>query len=187
MQTCYRQRQSGYVLVTGLVFILIITVVTTSSMQSSNLDYKISSNEVFKNVAFQGSESGRIVAGENISHFVFYQEGATIAGLSYDSDYKGDIDKKEDGEDLLDTSTLNVDMRYDVSGSNVEPIAAEMISMKGTGAVSDRAGFQQLSGYEGLGKGAGNGGAQVIYEIRSIGYGGGSAVAVTATEYRVIP
>jgi len=186
----YQQKnQQGFVLVTGLIFILIITVVTVSSMQSSNLDYKISSNEVFKDVAFQGSESGRIASGEALSHFVYNRrwDGLPVTGVSYASAYDPIGDDVGLAEDLYDTNSLDLDLNYDVSGTAVETIEADISLLKADPRLADGSGSRQASGYEGLGLGAGGSGTHLIYEIRSKGVGASEAIAVTASEYRVIP
>ncbi len=189
MNTIKRKKNSGFVLVTGLVFVLVIMLVTVATMQSSNLDYKISSNEAFKDIAFQGSESGRVAAGEAVVYYIYSREwtGLQVSNLTYLSDYDPATDSVGPNEDLYDTSSLNVDMQYDVSGPYIETIDADINIVKAPGARSKGSGLQQLSGYEGLGKGAGAGGVHLIYEIRSTGEGASGAVAVTASELRVVP
>lgn len=181
-------RQNGYVLITGLIFILVIAVVTTSSMQSSNLGYKISTNVALKDLAFQGSESGRIAAGVSLRDYVYDLSWPTVTGLTNkESAYKADLDTLGVDENLLDTSSLDVDMAYAIEGEDIENINADVSLVKAPGGINDRSGMQQLSGYEGLGKGAAAGGVQLIWEIRSQGSGAAGARAVTASEYRVIP
>lgn len=189
--------ESGFVLIVGLVFILIIAVITVSSMQSSNLDYKISTNSVLKDVAFQSSESGRLAAGEAISHFSFYDswtgysEGGFEASALKTYDPVSDVLSKisvngvEQLENPLDTNQLNVDLSYEKSGANIETIKSDINIIKAPAVLNNGAGLQQLAGYDGLGKGLGNGGTTIIFEIRSASTAG--AFAVTATEYKVIP
>ncbi len=151
------------------------------------MDYKISSNEVFKDIAFQGSESGRIAVGDGISHFIYHRrwDGFSNFGLTFQSSYDPLVDSQQTGEDLYDTNTLGVDMNFDISGAAFETIESTISIIKSPGAKSRGSGVQQLSGYEGLGKGLGAGGAHLIYEVRSTGVSAAEAVAVTATEYRV--
>ena len=158
-------------------------------MQGSNLDYKISSNEAFKDLAFQSSESGRNVGGESVSYYLYNRQwdGFAVAGASYDPAYNPNTDKIQGGENLYKTNTLGVDVEYDYSGTSVETIEADINIIKSQGVKSRGSGLQQLAGYEGLGKGAGAGGVHVIYEIRSTGFGPAEAEAVTASEFRVIP
>ncbi len=182
--------QSGYVLITGLVLILVITIVTTSSMQGSNLDYKISSNSVFKDIAFQSSESGRTAAGEGISFYMYNREfsGHGVPGLTYTENYDPKTDRITDTENLYSTDTLTADMFFDVSDSTIENMEADISVVKAQGVDTGKSGIQQLSGYKGAGKSAAAGGVHLVYEIRSKGIVANTkAVAVTASEYRIIP
>lgn len=188
MQTA--KTQQGYVLITGLILILVITIVTTSSMQGTNLDYKISANSVFKDIAFQSSESGRSAAGEGISFFVYNREfsGHEVPGLTYTENYNPRTDSVADTENLYDTASMSADMFFDVSHDDIENLEADISIVKAEGVDTGRSGVQQLSGYRGSGKGAASGGVNLLYEIRSIGtVPNTKAVAVTASEFRVIP
>ena len=181
-----KHSESGFVLITGLLFILAISVITISSMQGTNLDYKISANESYKDIAFQGSESGRTVAGEAIAHFVYDRrwDGFNINGLEIPATYDPSTDGLAAGESLYDTSSLNVDFSFNLSAENVEPIASNINIIKADGVQKGKSSLNQLSGYEGLGKGAGSGGVHLLYEIRSQGAGPAKAAAVTASEYK---
>ncbi len=182
--------QSGFVLIAGLVFITIITVVTVATMQSSNMDYQISTNEIFKDIAFQNSESGKSSVGEGISHFVYHREwlGFESNGLThFATNYDPLKDKIGTDENIYDSSTLTPDMEYVVTGTDIVRIEADINIIKSPAIRSQGSGLQQLSGYEGLGKGAGASGVYLIYEFRSEGGGAADAVATTASEYKVIP
>ncbi|MBX2858622.1 MAG: pilus assembly PilX N-terminal domain-containing protein [Cellvibrionaceae bacterium] len=178
--------ESGFILITGLLFILAISVITVSSMQGTNLDYKISANESYKDIAFQGSETGRTVAGEAIAHFVYDRrwQGLNINGLAIPSTYDPSTDALANGENLYDTSTLTVDLSFNLSSQSIETIAADINIMKADGVKKGKSALNQLSAYEGLGKGAGSGGVHLLYEIRSQGEGPAKAAAVTASEYK---
>lgn len=192
-----QKKQSGFVLIVGLVFILIISVVTVSSMQSSNLDYKIATNSIFKAIAVENSESGRAASGDAISYFIYNRSwsGFSESGLVPPDDYDPSIDElgniNIDGssatESLLDTSQLNVDLTYTLNTTGIEPISSDINIIKGYTVPNYGSGLQQASGYDGLGKGIGAGGAHLLYEIRSTGTAAGDARAITASEYRVIP
>lgn len=191
------KHQSGFVLIVGLVFILIIALVSVSSMQSSNLDYKIASNSAFKAVALENSESGRKAAGDALSYFIYQRSwsGFSALGLDPAENYDPSIDElgkitingSEVNESLLDTNKLNIDLTYNLSGTNIETINSNINIIKGYTVPNYGSGLQQASGYDGLGKGIGAGGAHLLYELRSTGTGASNARAVTATEYRIIP
>jgi len=178
--------ESGFVLITGLILILAISLVTISAMQGSNLDFKISANQSYKDIAFQNSESGRTVAGEALSHFIYERSwsGFNATGLTIPTDYDPSTDKLADTENLYETSALNVDISYKLSSTDIETIESDLSIIKAEGVQKGKSSLNQLSAYEGLGKGAGSGGVQLLYEIRSQGKGPANAAAVTATEYK---
>jgi len=182
-----KHSQSGYILITGLIFLLGISLITISMVQGTNLDYKIASNETFKAVAFQGSESGRAVSGEAIAYYMYDRQwdGLTINGLTIPSGYDPFSDVLKTGEDLYNSSSLEVDLNFDLSSTAVETIDAEINVIKAEGVQLNKSALNQLSAYEGLGKGAGAGGASILFELRSQGKGPADAVAVTASEFKV--
>ncbi len=51
------KNQTGMVLVIGLVFLLLMTVMTMAAMQTSGLDERMASNANDRNVAFQAAEA----------------------------------------------------------------------------------------------------------------------------------
>lgn len=108
--------------------------------------------------------------------------GLTFIDPSFDPSEQG----PQSGEDLYNTSTLETDLSFSLSGSDIEDISASISVIKGA-VNSNGSGLQQLAGYEGLGKGAGAGGTYMIFELRSTGNSAAEAVAVTASEYRVVP
>ncbi|WP_172452468.1 pilus assembly PilX family protein [Chromatium okenii] len=55
-QLLNRKRQSGMVLVTGLIFLLLMTVLGMTSVQTTTLNERMASNANDRNVAFQAAE-----------------------------------------------------------------------------------------------------------------------------------
>lgn len=60
---CYRRRESGAVLIVGLVMVLLISIVALSGIRSSNLQEAMAGNIRDKNLTFQAAETG-LVSGE---------------------------------------------------------------------------------------------------------------------------
>ena len=60
----YRRRQSGAVLITGLVLLLVLTLIGVTAMRSTTLEERMARNLREVNVAFQMSETG-LSGGEN--------------------------------------------------------------------------------------------------------------------------
>ncbi|MEJ2403884.1 MAG: PilX N-terminal domain-containing pilus assembly protein [Candidatus Thiodiazotropha sp.] len=61
-QTSDRQTQKGAALVISLILLVIITLLSVSAMQNTNLDTKITVNHQFKELSFQAAESALAIA-----------------------------------------------------------------------------------------------------------------------------
>lgn len=59
----HRHRESGAVLIVGLIMVLLISIISLSAIRSSNLQEAMAGNMRDRNVAFQAAESG-LVSGE---------------------------------------------------------------------------------------------------------------------------
>lgn len=188
--------QKGAVLITALMFLTVLTLVAVVSMQSTSLDYKMSTNSVMRDRAFYFSENGRKAMGSILDDHLFERgwtgnitmpTGLTIVDTSKDM-YNGN----EAGEDLNNAATLTVDATHQLDGNgdgdftDGEDSNSEVIVYKTQTSWASGAGTAMLSGYEGLGKAAAAGGVHVFFEIRSRGESVAGAQATTATEYRAI-
>jgi type IV pilus assembly protein PilX len=61
-QTSDRKTQKGAALVISLILLVIITLLSVSAMQNTNLDTKITVNHQFKTLSFQAAESALAMA-----------------------------------------------------------------------------------------------------------------------------
>ena len=52
-----RQRQSGVVLLTGLIFLVMLTLIAITAMQSTTLEERMAGNSRSRDLAFQGAEA----------------------------------------------------------------------------------------------------------------------------------
>lgn len=64
----YRHRESGAVLIVGLVMVLLISIIALSGIRSSNLQEAMAGNMRDRNSAFQAAETG-LVSGEVLVDF----------------------------------------------------------------------------------------------------------------------
>jgi len=72
-------RQSGVVLVIGLVLILVITLIAIAGLSNSAIQTKLASNAQQHNDAFQAAESA-------LSHAIIEIEGVPLGGIAGNSD-----------------------------------------------------------------------------------------------------
>ncbi len=103
----------GFVLVTAMIFLLVLTLVAVVAVKSSGLELRMSANNVMHTEAFQASEGPRQTIGRLIERLGFYAESgwpAAIGGATPDSQFAYTIPDRltildADGED--DGAPLN--------------------------------------------------------------------------------
>ena len=182
------QHQSGFVLITGLILLIIIAIAAIASMEMSNLDYRMASNSAFKEQSFQASETGRIAAGDAVNQFIYERswDGVTVhPGISFASTFSP-LSANGDSENLFSSGSLAKDMDFDIaSTSAIEKINSDIYIIRApSAAAAIGGGLQQLAGYRGAGKGVASSGSAIYFELRSKGLGNGGAETTTASEYR---
>lgn len=191
-----RQRQQGAVLITALMFLTVLTLIGVVSMQSTSMDYQMSTNAVLRDRAFYFSENGREAMGSVIDAHLFERgwTGNVIlpTGLNIIDTSKDLYIDNDAGESLANTSSLTVDARHQLDGNgdgdvtDGEDSNSEIIVYRTQTQWAAGAGTAMAAGYEGLGKAAAAGGVHVFFELRSRGETVAGAQATTATEYRAI-
>jgi len=186
--------QSGYVLVTGMIFVLILAVIGVNAMQMTNLDYRMSVNVASKNQAFERAESGRsAIASVLAEHLANGQWGGVSipGGLSVkDKDGDGLADNlavNEAGESLASpvadaTYAVDLDGDGDLSDPQDFSVDVAVFNLKAVNAPGN--GIGQFSGTLGLGKGASAGGTHVFLQIRSDGVAANQARSTVIADFR---
>jgi Tfp pilus assembly protein PilX len=177
--------QSGAVLITALMFLTVLTLIGVVSMQTTSLDYRMSSNAVFKDRAMTASENARTAVASVIDDHLFERGWTSVVmptGVVVVDAAKQLYVLNDAGESLASTGSLTVDLTHTSDANS----SADVMVYKTQTKLAAGAGVAMISGYEGLGKAAASGGANVYFELRSRGKSTHSAQATTATEYRAI-
>ena len=192
--------QRGYVLITSLIFLTILTLVGVSSMQSSTLEYQVSTNQAFTERAFQSSDTGRKALAD-IVHAHVYERGwdnvsiGSLEILDKDSSGSGDSfwnGNSESANTLSSGGTLTTDARFiidlngDGDGIDSNEIESDIAVYRSKEVQPPGAGLAMVAGYRGLGKSSASGGGHIYYEIRSTGRSASNAQSVTVSEYRAV-
>jgi hypothetical protein len=177
------QAQTGFVLISGLIILVIIAIAAIAGSQMSNLDYKMASNNAFKDEAFQNSETGRIAAADAVGKFLYersWDNTLPHPQLTFDAQFNP-LQDNSITENLFKSTSLTRDMTFTINGE----VISDLYIMNSPAAVLQQgSGAQMLSGYRGAGKGSASGGAALFFELRSVGLGQGGARATTASEYK---
>lgn len=210
------QRQQGAVLLTGLLFLLVLSIVAAVTMQGTTLEVRMATNNAVALQAFEASEGLRTVSGRLLDEHT-YQRGwpVTVPGgivdtgrfsaeiptdlniADNDADDNGDLLYlvNTEGTDFLQTAglfDLVEDMTWCVSSTDScasedkSDISAIAAVYRTRSALTEGTGAAMIAGYEGLGVGTAGGGGSLFFEIRSTGNAPVNARAITASEYRHI-
>jgi hypothetical protein len=205
--------QRGMALITGLVLLLVLSIVAIAAMQLTTLEYQMSANSANHSRARQVSESARMAVGTLLPEHV-YRRGWTgmdlAAGLDIedkDSDGSDDLlygDNSECASDCFDqaglesgTFTLDEDATFvrdmdnadgdnNVTTGTSDPLDlnASVAVYRTTTKLDRGSGTATLAGYSGLGKGAAGGGTVIHFYVRSEGEAARHAKGATSADVR---
>lgn len=194
--------QTGYILVTSMVFLLVLTMVAVFGIQYSVLEYQMGTNTAFTTQAMEASESGRVATSKILNAHI-YERGwndavevpASLEVLDKDNQDGIDllyVDNSETPEALLGEEELDVDATYRLDGdgdaayNGKKDVLADVAVYKTRVVNATGSGTAMVSGYEGLGKAAAAGGAKIFFELRSVGKAPNGAQVTTASDYRLV-
>ena len=192
---CNFSTEKGNVLIVGLFFILILTVLGVGSMQSSNLEYRMSTNTAFKKQTFEYSESGRSSVSQVLDPHIFRRGWTgvnTPNGLNIlDNDGTAGVDLiyENEASELVTAPENDAEFYIDFDGdgnndANEKIADVSVYEIKSDVAVGTSAGSS--SGYTGAGKGLGNSGFHMFFQVESTGSGQGDSLASVGTDFRYV-
>ncbi|WP_027857402.1 pilus assembly PilX family protein [Marinobacterium jannaschii] len=127
------QREGGYILVTGMLFLLVITMVAVNSMGGATMDYRISANMAFEANAFEASEAGRRQLVASLENYI--EEGdwsgkdASMSITDHGTEKNGTNLAMANTEtsssiDFTDLTSIDKDATYTVSAQSGKPGSA---------------------------------------------------------------
>lgn len=181
-------RQQGATLLIALLLLMVLTMVGITSMESSNLSFKMSVNMIHHDEAFNNSESARTAAEDVLLDYIDAADWEAVSlptGLSVDANAGDLLGDNGASENPLNSSTLQRDLAFNDAALNIE---GDVYVLKGRTVQNTMgAGSAQFKGYGGAGTGIGGpGGAFKFFELRSHGKSSGSAESWTASDYRYV-
>ncbi len=190
MQIGVKKQQEGNVLVVGLIFVMILTVLGVGSMQSSNLEYRMSTNTAFKKKAFEYSETGRASISQVLSHHlsddswtdVNKNTGLTV--LDKDNSSGADILSINEVSESVANPVKDAEFYLDVDADGTDDLVAEVSVYSFDPFASPGSSLGQFGGSEGAGKSGGKGTYRRILQVVSDGVGPNSSRAAVATDFR---
>lgn len=184
MQDMY-SREEGMVLVLILMIVALLTLAGIAAINTSVTEVQTASNHMQQKVAFYAAEGGLEVASELLE-----QNLACTSGFTEDEDGLGeatigttrvtvlDFWKNLSVADPSDTSR-DIYFPYDYGNGPHTNITIGGSTVYGKGSA-----LQMAAGYEGKGKGAAGGGANILYDIHTQHQGRRKSVSEVKIQWR---
>lgn len=204
-------KQHGYVLITSLIFMLVLTLVAVTAMDTTTMELRMSNNTVLKSRSFESSEALRTLSGELVDAHAYHRGWPKVSSGGIEDDLfnlaipaaLSILDKNSDGipdelfmgnevSENIFTTALTPDFNYkhDENGdgdyTDAEDLEATLAVYKSATINAPGSGSCQVCGYEGRGKSSAAGGAIAFFELHSSGSSAGSASSITVADYRHI-
>ena len=173
-------KDNGYVLITSLLMLLVLTVIGLAAMGTSSLDNLLSGNIRLKEMNTAEADGCADISTAVIERVAREGDTRGFAGMVSDANMPFEISSTP-----FDTDPSQNDPAWDVTcsvgGQTVNVDLDMMYSKWGEGSSIEFA-----SGYEGVGKG-GNSGAMIYYRINSTGFNTMGSASTVGTIYKYVP
>ncbi len=165
MTTTQQSSQSGIALISVLVMMVMLTLIATVSMRTTNIDLRMAKNSRDKSVAFQIADGTVGQVDDILANHMFYRgwSGFTMApGFSVNDPtsvlYEIDVANPFD----FDTPDNAMDLKYESMD-----FAADVFISRIRASIAFGSGVSLGEGYSGLGRGAAGGGGFLFFDISS--------------------
>jgi hypothetical protein len=163
--------QNGSVLVMVLVVLLALTALGIMAMRTGNTELDVAANDKFHKMVFFAADGVNEMTTELIEQNIEERgfSTSTWGGTGEVSIANGDFYANAEDSMVPDNnipSPTNRDIEVPNMGEN-----SVYLRVYGNSTLSTGSALQIAAGYEGIGKSVAGGGAQIVYEVRSLGTG----------------
>ena len=165
--------QSGAVLVVVMLVLLAVTVLGIMAIRTGTTELDVATNDKFHKVAFFAADGSNDMVTELIGQNI-EERGFTTS--IYGKTNVVSPNFFSNTEDPTPINNRPTDANFDIE---VPRIANSRVYLKvyGNTRLSTGSALQIAAGYDGMGKGLAGGGAQIVYEIRSLAEGPAQSIA----------
>jgi hypothetical protein len=176
--------QDGLVTVAALLFLIVLTIMATSSISTSNMEVQIATNDEIHKMTFYSADGGADLGTELVELNIacptgFASDNLVIGDTNsiniIDKDFWMQTDKPRDvdGNIIPFPSDTERDIRIDDAAGNYTNLSIYGKAGFGVGGA-----IEMAAAYEGKGKAAASGGVTLDYAIRSqhLGYANSESV-----------
>ncbi len=180
-----KNEDNGYILVTVLLLLLVLTVVGMSAIGTSTIENMLSGNIRLRERNIAKADGGADISPAVIERTVRMQDTKNFTGIIADNNLPTELRSSPFDPDntntIPDTSDLAIDLHPNSPGADVR-VDIDKMYTKWMGGTA----IEFASGYEGVGKSGGSG-FYTFYRINSTGNDQDSSSACVGCIYRYVP
>lgn len=179
--------QDGLVTVAALFFLIILTIMGTSAIRTSNTELQIATNDEIHKMTFYAADGGADLGTELVELNIACPSGFASDGLAIndvnviDRDFWMQQDEPKDGSDNVVPYPSNAerDVRIGLDAGN-----HTNLSIFGQTAFGIGGAIEMAAAYEGKGKAAASGGVTLNYQIFSQHLGFANSESIVALHWQ---
>jgi Tfp pilus assembly protein PilX len=160
------RNQRGNALVIALLMLACLTLLGIASLMTSTVELQVSGSDRIAKTAFYAADGGTEMASELLEQNIEERSWSDPTDRGDVRVTNGDfcLNRESDTADPMPSDT-NRDAYYPKDAVGYAPHTN--IKVRGRSALSTGSAIQLAAGYEGRGRGAGAGGAWIIYDVRA--------------------
>ncbi len=177
------RESEGFALVVVILLLILISALGMLSITQTTINMKVTGNRRVSEVNFYAGDAG-IDVGAPFVEDTSFERAVPLKYSSFgtSNDVVNEITAQTiDRDDTLDDPETSPDLTFTVSGIGVSVDIDYLYATTAAGGA-----IEYASGYEGVGKGLGQGGAEVYYRINSIASGPLGTSARVGALYRLV-
>ena len=169
----------GYILITTLLLLVVLTIIGFAALSTSRLENILSGNIRLREKAFAGADSAIEIVIPLIKDAIRTQSLSGYTNIVNDSSL--DTELRNTAFDSTDSTSINPDVTTVLNDLTVN-VDIDKMYIKRIGGTA----IEYASGYEGIGK-SGASAFYAFYRINSVATGPVSSEAVVGTIYKYVP
>jgi Tfp pilus assembly protein PilX len=160
------RNQRGNALVIALLMLACLTLLGIASLMTSTVELQVSGSDRVAKTAFYAADGGTEMASELLEQNIEERSWSDDTDRGEVRVANGDfyLNRESDTPDPMPSDT-NRDAHYPKDAVGFAPHTN--IKVRGRSELSTGSAIQLAAGYEGKGRGAGAGGAWIIYDVRA--------------------
>jgi Tfp pilus assembly protein PilX len=175
-----KHNENGYILITSLLLLLVLTVIGLSAVNTSTVENKLSGNMRLREQNVIKADAGLGISTKIIEHLVREGDQTGFTDIIGDNNLETELRTVFFDCDSNEDPVPDVSYAVDDAANNVNVDIDKMYNTWGNDSI------EFAAGYEGLGKG-GASGFKVFYRINASSSGLVSSSAEVGSIYQYIP